>query len=130
MSAFDNLVGIPWCAGGRTRDGADCLGLVQIAYRELLAIELPEHPNAHPADHDAVRREVATAKETWTRIEDPQPFDVVLLRERPWHLGLVVGRSLMLHMPEGLSSKVESFATGRHAARIEGFYRHSDRVPA
>ncbi|MCQ8781728.1 NlpC/P60 family protein [Mangrovibrevibacter kandeliae] len=111
---FDGFVGIPYRAGGHDRSGASCYGLVAIVYDEMLRLEL-----AREVDPGA-----------WREVEKgtEQPLDVVLLRERPWHLGLVVQRGRMLHMPEGKTSVVEPYTTGRHASRVSGLYRHVSRI--
>lgn len=112
--SFDRLVGIPHAEDGRGRSGASCYGLVSIAFREVLGVDLPEVIDA----------------DTWIRIEEGQerPFDVILMRERPWHVGLVTRRGSMLHMPEGKSSVIEPYTTGRHARRVEGIYRHISQI--
>ncbi len=44
------LVGIPFIAGGRGWDGCDCWGLLLLAYREVLGIELPSYDRAGAGD--------------------------------------------------------------------------------
>lgn len=111
---MDDLVGVPYAEDGYDRTGASCYGLVCIAYQEDLGIILPK-------DVDAAEWQPIDA-------ETVQPYDVILMREHPWHVGLVVRRGLMLHMPEGQTSVVEPYTTGRHARRVEGFYRHAAKA--
>lgn len=110
---MDHFVGLPHAEDGYDRTGASCYGLVCIAYYEDLGVTLPKIVN--PAE--------------WQLIDAAQarPYDVILMREHPWHVGLVVRRGLMLHMPEGQTSVVEPYTTGRHARRVEGFYRHASK---
>lgn len=123
MADLDHLVGIPWRERGRAMDGADCYGLVCLAFAER-GIVLPAYDDVEPDDAPHVRASIELGRKDWTRVDDARPFDLVLMRERPWHIGLVVRRCLMLHMPEGKSSCIEPYTTGRHARRVEGVYRH------
>ena len=129
MADLDHLVGIPWHERGRSAEGADCYGLVCLAFRER-GIELPVYDDVSPDDPATVRASIDLGRADWIAIEpgDARAFDVVLMRERPWHIGLVVRRGSMLHMPEGQSSVVEPYTTGRHARRVEGVYRHRSLI--
>ena len=132
VNRFDSLVGIPWLDRGRSRDGCDCWGLILIAFRELLGIEQPSFADDYQttADRDAIVAILAGAREPWVPVlpADARPMDVGEMRERPWHVGLVVGRGQMLHMPAGKSSIVEPYTTGRHEPRVTGVYRHVSQV--
>lgn len=125
---MDHLVGIPWRDRGRDRDGCDCWGLVRLAYADGLGVDLPSYADdyADTNDRAALNALFAGERAPWRTVTAgaDRPFDLVLMRERPWHVGLVVRRGLMLHMPEGQSSVVEPYTTGRHARRVEGIYRH------
>ena len=37
---INDYIGIPWVAGGRTRDAIDCWGLCAMVYRDQLGIDL------------------------------------------------------------------------------------------
>lgn len=129
---FDSLVGIPWQERGRSRAGCDCWGLILIAFRELLGIEQPSFADDYQttADREAIVAILAGAREPWVPVPpaDARPMDVVEMRERPWHVGLVVGRGRMLHMPARQSSIIEPYTTGRHEPRVTGIFRHASQV--
>lgn len=128
MSFSDRYVGLPYVEDGRGPEAFDCLGLAQLVFRQECGIVLPEHLADPPArqvrggdgslaDHSGAR---------WAKVApgEERAFDMVLVRERPWHVGVVVRRGEMLHMPANRSAVVEPFLTARHAARVEGIYRH------
>ncbi|NDW04078.1 C40 family peptidase [Jiella pacifica] len=131
-SRFDSLVGLPWLERGRSRDGCDCWGLVLIAFRELLGVDLPSFADSYQttADRLAIADILSGAREPWIAISpaDARPMDVVEMRERPWHVGLVIGRGQMLHMPAQKTALIEPFTTGRHAPRVTGIFRHVSQV--
>lgn len=126
----DGYVGIPFLDGGRTRLGCDCYGLLWLTLREQFNVILPSYENAP----SALEREEASAMiagrlevDRWVRVTDPRPGDGVLLRvaNRPWHVGVVVGPNLFLHVAPGqIYSAVERLDTPRWNRRVIGFYRH------
>ncbi|MBN9304117.1 MAG: hypothetical protein BGO82_17225 [Devosia sp. 67-54] len=103
-SAF---VGLPWRDRGRTADGYDCWGLFRAAFTAGTGIELPSHDEGYSsaADRDATAAIVSGGRGDWIEVEREQPFDgAVMLIGRRYHIGLVVRRGLLLHMPfHGLS---------------------------
>lgn len=125
---FSHLVGVPWRDRGRDLAGCDCWGLHRIAVRIGLGVELPSYREdyAGPADRAAIQALMDGDRSLWRPVERgaERPFDLVLLRGNPWHVGTVVSRGRMLHVPEGHTSVIEPFATGRFGRRIEGLYRH------
>ena len=128
---LDDFVGVPWRDRGRDRNGCDCWGLARLVYRERLGIDLPSYVDdyASTADRSALDGLIRGEREPWRPVtaDAAELFDVVLLRERPWHIGVVAGAGLMLHMPRGQTSTIEPYRTGRHRLRIDGLYRHEDR---
>jgi len=128
MRQLDPFVGLPWRDRGRTRDGCDCWGLARIVYRELLDIDLPSYVDcyASTADREALDGLISGERGPWIEVTDEAArlYDLVLLRERPWHIGIVAGAGLMLHMPLRQASCIEPYRTGRHRLRISGHYRH------
>jgi len=136
-SAF---VGLPWKDRGRDEDGCDCYGLAILCYRAGLGVELPSYAanyaaSDNPEDVDGL---ISAQREPWTAIwakgqercglVKARPFDLVLMIERPWHIGIVVKPGWMLHMPGEKTSVIEQYTTGRHFPRVEGIYRHESQI--
>jgi cell wall-associated NlpC family hydrolase len=101
---LESLLGVPYLLGGATRAGADCGGLVLLAYREI-GIELPPYNEAFsglefpPAGAARACAEIERAR-AWVRVERSaaQAYDVVELcsmRDRD-HFGLVLPDSRWL----------------------------------
>jgi cell wall-associated NlpC family hydrolase len=125
---FDRYIGLPWLDRGRTPAGVDCWGLVRLVYAGELGIDLPNRADdySNAGDRHAILPLVEEARPDWTRISGGAGarFDLVLIRQAPWHVGVIVGRGLMLHIPEGGTSCIEPYTTGRWGNRVEGTYRH------
>lgn len=124
----DRFIGLPWLHLGRTPAGVDCWGLVRLVYAGELGIELPEHAD-HGGERHAISAIVESDRVEWIPVMTAaRAGDVVLLRQAPWHVGVVVGRGRMLHIPEGRESCIEPYDTGRWGSRVEGVYRHISMI--
>jgi len=128
-----DLIGIPYVAGGRTRAGADCVGLFQIVWRECL--ERPDFPDydgplyiddgdvksiGEAADAFAARFREITLLEA--RLGDGLLFR---LRGHPIHLAMVIDPEarIMLHTQEGADACLERYDSAAWVRRILGVYR-------
>ncbi len=132
MSWSDAYIGIPYRDLGRQMSGCDCWGLVHLVYRRECKIKLPSYRHAyHSADERAeVARLIgdAEASSDWTRIHEPEPFDVVTFRrgQLTSHIGIVVSPGVMVHMSES-GSRVENYRDAKWAQRLTGTFRHRRR---
>ena len=119
MNWTDSYIEIPFEPDGRDRNGLDCYGLVCLVYRECLNITLPDYVGIFTDQSFATLKKVACVmaegREKWTKVDTPQPFDMVMLRtgKRQWHVGIVIDRSRMLHIMSGINSCIEQY-TGLH----------------
>ena len=123
-------LGLPWAAGGRTREGCDCWGLVRLVYGAELGIALPGYDGVSPcaaelAEIDAL---IAAGSGDWRQVDQPLPCDVLLFRRGRWrsHVGLHVARGRMLHMDEGGSQLVDPDGP-LWRSRFVGAFRHGAR---
>jgi cell wall-associated NlpC family hydrolase len=105
MSAIDNVyVGIPWKDGGRSMEGADCVGLALMWLREQMGFEAP----APKSNAGASAEEIGQAhfKPQWNR------GDVVFFRHRPSgqirHVAVCLGEWKLLHTLQGCSSRIDN----------------------
>lgn len=123
---FSDFVGLPWQDRGRG-PGYDCWGLFRAAFEAGTAIDLPAHSDDYlsAADRTETRRLLAGDLGDWREVSigREREFDgVVLAIAGGVHVGLVVRRGLMLHMPRGKTSVIEPL--GRYGAVLTGIYRH------
>jgi cell wall-associated NlpC family hydrolase len=127
----DRFVGLPWQDRGRTAAGVDCWGLVRLVYAGELGIDLPDHAGDYvdTGDRGAILPLVEDARADWWPVRTvARAGDLVLMRQAPWHVGVVVGRGRMLHIPEGGTSCIEPYETGRWGNRVEDIYRHRETI--
>lgn len=135
------FIGIPYQDNGRTRDGADCWGLLRMFYDEILGIELPAYSGAlDPAD--AERIEVrslfdAEISSAWIPVEPGRErfgdaLEILVLHSTH-HCGVVVSaeEKLLLHSSFGLGSVIHPYRRGLACStkmtglRVQGIFRHS-----
>ena len=121
MLSIADFVGIPYALGGRSRDGADCWGLVRLVYAGLLGISLDDYEYSSLRDAGAL---IEAHRHEWLECTEPLRFAVVVLRNghAPMHCGIVIDSERMLHTIEGGSSVVQRFTAPDFAPRIVGYY--------
>lgn len=126
----DDYIGIPFGKNGNTKESCDCWRLIVMVYRERLGIELPDFAGIYVdgslASLMKVSRKIRDEKQTWQRVDKPQPYDVILLRtgDMVYHVGLVIDHKRMLHVLEGIDSTIEEFTGLQWQQRVEGFYHY------
>jgi cell wall-associated NlpC family hydrolase len=128
---FSPLVGLPWRDRGRGSDGLDCWGLVVVAFSAGTGIRLPSYADDYQsaADHAETSALFAEGVSDWVKVDTDkaQPFDVaVFLTAGRFHVGLMVRRGLVLHIPVRKTSVIVPL--GRVTGVLDGIYRHSSKV--
>lgn len=124
-SAF---VGLPWRDRGRGPDGFDCWGLLIAAFKAGTGIQLPTYSAdySNSADERETRAVLAGERGDWSKIDEraSRPFDAALMTiGKRVHVGLLVRRGLMLHMPVNKTSVIVPLS--RYSAVLDGIYRHT-----
>jgi hypothetical protein len=123
-------VGLPYLTGGRDRDGLDCWGLVRLVHAEQFKNELPSFADNYASPHDSrIQELIARHRESWGRVDSPQPGDVVVFRV--WgglqHVGVVTEPGFFLHIRSGRTATVERLAGSIWRNRVEGIYRYEGK---
>lgn len=127
---FEHFVGLSYADKGRG-PAFDCWGLVQFVFCEMCGIDLPSYSEAYvtAADRRAIADLIAGELDPWTEIAagTEQTFDCVLMSEGrvPRHVGVVTAPGRLLHVSEGITSRIEPYRTGPLRHRVVGFYRYS-----
>lgn len=123
----ERAISVPYLDKGRSWSGWDCWGLVYVAYRDVLGIDLPSWSDAYvtAADRAEIERLIHDGRSDWTEIPLPEARDgdVALLRDggRDSHVGLIVGPRI-LHSRERVGTVLEPITRWR--PRLVGLYRH------
>jgi probable lipoprotein NlpC len=130
MSWSNKFIGIPQADFGRTRDGVDCWGLVDVVYQEELNISLPDYSGYGSTEElEEISALVDGAKQSplWVPVQgDAMAFDIALFRRGKFssHVGIVVRHGWMVHVAGTDQSKLERYDQGRWQHRFEGHWRH------
>lgn len=126
-------VGLPYETGGRSLDGVDCWGLVELAYNAHSGHVLPAYDGPlwygprTPGEPIGQAAEAFAARFAPVAAGEERLFDAVLLRIRgfPMHVGLIIAPGWMLHSQIGADSSVERYRPSlTWENRIAGFFRH------
>lgn len=131
---LSDYVGIPFVSGGRTREGADCWGILRIVFHERLRILLPSRSDDYASTED--RAEVAAilagGLQDWSQIDPAaaRPLDGILMNTggQPAHVGLYCGGGRLLHTERGTGSIIQPVDHIRVASRIAGYFRHESQT--
>ncbi|GLI23495.1 cell wall-associated NlpC family hydrolase [Xanthobacter flavus] len=121
-------VGIPFVDGGRDRAGCDCWGLVHLVYREVIGINLPTYGeiSAHDVARVTERIREDSAGAPWLPVTGaPRPFDVLVMRGKPLHVGVMVDAAHVLHVEAATSAVIVPVSRAPQVRwRREGTFRH------
>lgn len=126
MDYLDKYIGIPYKTKGITLDGCDCLGLIELIYKNEFNVTLPLYPHLDTVDLDITSKAIEHGKESWKKLDKPEAGCVVLLNicGYPVHIGMAINETEMLHSLKGHDSVIESFTGMKWNKRIDGFYRY------
>ena len=84
MNWASTYVGIPYADRGRFLSGCDCWGLARLVYRRELGIKLPSYVGDYISSTERAEIDdligAAEVTERWRLVEQPAPFDLILLR--------------------------------------------------
>lgn len=117
-------VGIPFLAGGRTRAGVDCWGLVRL----VLGDHVPDF-EGDPTDTATNEKLFLAAimAGVWRRCEQPREGDIIVIRVsgRAAHFGVAVEGTRFLHSMFGRQTTVEDYTSPKWSERVLGFWRYA-----
>ena len=118
-STCDDLVGVPFQVGGRSRDGGfDCWGLAREVFSRY-GIALPEWV----ADAVTERR-----SGRWQEVDlsATPPLAVLMSMRPPWvdHVAVYIGDGQIVHALKGVGVCIEPLARWSH--RLTGVFRYVD----
>lgn len=114
---------------GREVDRGDCWGLLKQIYEKELGIFLPDYREFYEntMDRHALSELIKQEKKTWVPVQQPDPFDVIILNMRgvPMHVGVVTKRGFMIHCARGVNTSHERYDSVKWRNKVVGFERYS-----
>jgi cell wall-associated NlpC family hydrolase len=131
---FGKYMNIEFAEKGRTIEGLDCWGLVQLVYKHELGIELPDYLECYETTNDRDKLAEVINKESdlyWKhpKLGEEKEFDIIILNMRgvPMHVGIVTKQGYMIHCAKGINTVHENYKNMRWANKIKGFARYDGR---
>jgi len=105
-----------------------CFRLVAKVFAGVYGIDLGKQDEGleEAENKDRTARIQQKLIEMTEQVDDPQEGDVVIIRGRPFHTGLVIEPGCMLHAYNGNTSCIEDYTGIRWKSRVEGFYRYKN----
>lgn len=116
-------IGIPFKEQGRSKDGADCWGLVKIVMKEIFNQDLPDFTD-HPFDKKSNAMTIEASKPLVDahEVEDKEEGRIVVMMSmgHPAHVGVSAGQFGVLHMERKMGAVLEPWYRLKY--EIEGIY--------
>jgi cell wall-associated NlpC family hydrolase len=125
-------VGIPFVSNGRTKEGADCYGLVRLVRNEQFGGNMPLLSGDYKdANNFAETGRVMKAQQPLLAgqpVGTPEVGDVCVLKFHgmPVHAGIYAGGGYALHTLTQTGSILQRVSDPQFSTRIEGWYRVTD----
>lgn len=125
---YDDLIGIPFVDGGRTKDGLDCWGLAMILLRRQGYL-VEDYPiGATDVEKIAAALKDESKRGEYRKLDGPEPGCIVLLRLSMdvWanHVGIYLGGEKFIHAYVKTGVVIDRL---RHwQSRIVGYYLPGD----
>jgi cell wall-associated NlpC family hydrolase len=121
-------VGIPFASNGRTKEGADCYGLVRLVRNGQFGGDMPLLSGDYKdADNFAETERVMREQQpllAGQSVEAPEIGDVCVLKFRgmPVHAGIYAGGGYALHTLKHTGSILQRVSDPQFSTRLEGWY--------
>ena len=127
MISVSDYIGIPYRDKGRSRDGVDCYGLLQLWMSERNGIELPDYLEVYTSssDRESVAGAIEQNKVGWTPVAQPEFGDALLFRilGHPMHVGIKLHGDDFLHAFQNCDTCIERLSGLAWSRRLVGAYR-------
>ncbi|TSA10039.1 MAG: hypothetical protein D4R73_05900 [Deltaproteobacteria bacterium] len=119
-------IGVPFLDHGRDFQGWDCWGLVVQTYQECFGIVIEDFSGLTGLNSTESEKLYENYRNSWIEIESGKemPGDLIIMRTRVIHVGVVVKKNMMVHAQNDYGTLVESYTAAIWKSRIIGIYRH------
>lgn len=125
MMEYDDLIGVPFVDGGRTKAGLDCWGLAMILLQRQ-GYRVQDYP-IQATDVAEIAKALKDGSERggYERLDAPEPGHIVLLRLSMdvWanHVGICIGQGRFIHAYSKTGVCIDRLSKWK--SRIVGYYR-------
>lgn len=113
VELLNSLVGIPWQEDGRDKQGTDCVGLMELYFRNKgVEAEAPKMSEAKALEPEKLAQRIKEGAEV-IKANQLKEGDVLVFRfEDELHVGLFLGFGKMLHAKRGARSRISRLSLG------------------
>lgn len=103
-----------------------CFRLVAKVFQDAYGIDLGDQDEGldEAENKDRTARMQECLRRMTKEVSDPAEGDVIIIRSRPWHMGVVISPPLMIHSYNGGTACIEDYNDLRWRSRIQGFFRY------
>jgi len=121
------FIGIPFEDGEPSFYGANCITLIELAYKEHLNIEIPKIRVQSENTRRIFMEYLQQISENWEAVDEPKMFDIIAMArdiKHPkmiQHFGIYIGDGLMLHTLKNVNSHIVKIEEYEYF--IKGYYR-------
>lgn len=115
-------IGVPFVEDGEgCFSGWSCWGLLKCFYRLCRGVEIEDYGDR------PLWESIEAEKANWTQISlaEALPGDGVLLKGKPFHVGIYLEKNRMLHAIEGCATSIARLDAVEWANRLVGVYRRA-----
>ena len=127
----ERYCGIPFTKNGDNRDGCNCWGLCALVLSERARVEVERYAHIASSEGRRIAKEIAQAQHEYVAVlhkSDLLEFDLVVMRPVgrgiPWHIGIMVSPSHVLHIEEDAESSCVPLTHDLISPRLVSFHRH------
>jgi len=130
---FNDLIGIPYVAGGRNKKGLDCYGLVEEVFKRY-EIYVPPYDVARTA-LEAINYDLKlcgdfiwSERKQWERLKERElPCLVLMALGIPGfyhHVGVYIGGDKIIHTRKNMSVCIEKLTAPLYIRREKRYYKY------
>ena len=117
---INKAIGVPFKDHGRDFDGWDCWGMAVCFYSSVYGISIESFDGLTGLDSTESEKLFEDYRKSWVEVKrgEEKPGDLIIMRGRVIHVGIVVKKGMMLHTEDKLDTCVESYAVRMWDKRI------------
>lgn len=121
------FIGIPFRDGKNCYQGANCYGLAQLFYRDIMEIDIPDLHTHSDHSNRVWATYLKEISEHWDNVESPEFGDIVAMAQNVahprivQHVGIYIGEGKVLHTLSNIGSHIVTLESVKHSVR--GYHR-------
>jgi cell wall-associated NlpC family hydrolase len=127
----ERYCGIPFAENGSTKEACNCWGLCALVLSERANVEVDRYAHIVSTEGRRIAKQIAQAQGEYVSVlreADVREFDLVVMKPMgrgiPWHIGIMVSSTHVLHIEEDAESSCVPLSHDLIKPRLVSFHRH------